>query len=217
MLRPIQSEEHAITRAGARARRRWGPTDGGLPATGQTTCWDSFSDPIPCAGTGHDGDTHTGAALAYVDNGDGTITDVNTGLMWEKNSSNDGSVHDILNAYTWDQAFSVHVATLNSTSFAGHADWRLPNVKELASIVNYENSNPAVSPAFATTNCFSPSTCTVLTCSCTSVNQYWSSSTDFNFPNTSPAEVWIVDFSDGKVLGDFTTDQQNARAVRGGS
>jgi hypothetical protein len=125
-------------------------------ATGQTTCWDDHTgNVICCAGTGHDGDTRRGAPIAYADNGDGTITDANTGLMWEKQSNGDGSVHDIANTYTWDQAFSGHVATLNSTSFAGHTDWRVPNVKELQSIVNYENVAPAVSPAF-NKKCASP-------------------------------------------------------------
>jgi len=91
---------------------------------------------IPCAGTGHDGDTRAGVPLAYVDNGDGTITDADTGLMWEKQSNGDGSIHDVNNTYTWDAVFSVHVGTLNSTGFAGHTDWRVPNVKELTSIVN---------------------------------------------------------------------------------
>src|SRR4030095_1336400 len=64
-----------------------------FPATGQTTCWDSSGVVIPCAGTGHDGDIQAGATLAYTDNGDGTITDNNTGVMWEK-LSDDGSIHD---------------------------------------------------------------------------------------------------------------------------
>ena len=64
-----------------------------LPATGQTTCWDTTGSAIPCAGTGQDGDFGEGAPLAYLDNGDGTVTDVNTGLVWEK-LSHDGSVHD---------------------------------------------------------------------------------------------------------------------------
>src|SRR5437016_10972638 len=67
-----------------------------LLATGQTTCWDSNGNVIPCAGTGQDGELRKGAPLAYVDNGDGTITDVNTGLMWEQ-LSHDGSVHDQYN------------------------------------------------------------------------------------------------------------------------
>src|SRR5438034_4539784 len=144
-----------------------------LPATGQTTCWDSSGTVIPCTGTGQDGDLQKGAPLSYTDNGDGTLTDNNTGLVWEKQSS-DGSIHDMGNAYTWDNAFAAHVATLNSTSFAGHNDWRLPNVRELESIGNFGNTNPSVSPAF-NTEC-APG-CTVTTCSCTNASNalYWSS------------------------------------------
>src|SRR5437867_1500406 len=124
-------------------RSAWGCP---LPATGQTSCWDSSGKVISCAGTGQDGDLREGAPLAYVDNGDGTVTDVNTGLMWEK-LSHDGTVHDDHNQYTWATALG-HVATLNRTRFAGHDDWRLPNVRELLSIVNYQTYNPTVSSAF---------------------------------------------------------------------
>ena len=72
----------------------------GLPATGQTTCSDTNGNDIACSGTGQDGDARAGRRLAYVDNGDGTITDSNTNLMWEK-LSNDGFIHDKDNAYTW--------------------------------------------------------------------------------------------------------------------
>src|SRR6266478_2272505 len=157
------------------------------PATGQTTCWDSSGTVIPCAGTGHDGDIQAGAPLAYTDNGDGTITDNNTGLVWEKQSS-DGSAHDVGNTYTWDQAFSGHAATLNTMSFAGHTDWRVPNVRELQSIANYQNFNPAVSPPF-NTSC--TASCTVLTCS----NNYWSSSSYDSFPT----DAWGVNFNVGNV------------------
>src|SRR5438034_488520 len=119
-----------------------------LPATGQTTCWDSNGNVIPCAGTGQDGELREGAPLAYVDNGDGTVTDVNTALMWEK-LSHDGTVHDDHNGYTWATAVAGHVATLNTTSFAGHDDWRLPNVRELQSIVTYQNLLPTVASASA--------------------------------------------------------------------
>jgi len=66
--------------------------------------------------------------------------------MWEK-LSHDGTVHDEHNTYTWTNVFA-HVATLNRTNFAGHADWRLPNVRELLSIVTYQNTSPTVTSAF---------------------------------------------------------------------
>ena len=76
--------------------------------------------------------------------------------------------------------------------FAGQTDWRVPNVRELQSIANYQNFNPAVSPAF-NTSC--TASCTVLTCSCTASGFYWSSSSyAFN-----PANAWGVDFFSGGV------------------
>jgi hypothetical protein len=182
-----------------------------FPATGQTTCWNSAGVVIPCAGTGHDGEIQAGATLAYLDNGDGTITDSNTRLMWEK-LSDDGSVHDKDNYYTWDNAFAVHVAGLNSGGgFAGHTDWRVPNVKELQSIVNYEIAypGPTVSPAF-NTGC-APG-CTVLTCSCTVSNLYWSSSSCAY----SPYYAWSVYFDDGDVFAGYKSSNSYVRAVRAG-
>src|SRR5438309_5920827 len=179
-------------------------------ATGQTTCWDSSGNVIPCAGTGQDGDLQKGAPLSYTDNGDGTITDNNTGLMWEKLSM-DGSVHDVSTTYPWANAFAQHVATLNSTNFAGHNDWRMPNVKELESIMNYQNVDPTVSPAF-NTNCTSG--CTVLTCSCTtSSSGYWSSTTAASNPSTAG----VLDTGGGGVCLDSKSFLDNVRGVRGGS
>lgn len=61
-----------------------------LLRTGQTTAY----------GAGSDGDLELGVARGFVDNGDGTITDTSTGLMWEK-KSDDGSIHDKDDVYTW--------------------------------------------------------------------------------------------------------------------
>lgn len=51
-------------------------------------------------GPGDDADLQTGVDRAYIDNGDGTITDTRTGLMWEK-KSDDGTIHDKDNVYSW--------------------------------------------------------------------------------------------------------------------
>lgn len=85
-----------------------------LPATGETLCWPEVSDPpIPCEGTGQDGDIQAGAPLSYTDNGDGTITDNNTKLMWEKKDDS-GGVHDKDNTYTFAAALDF-ADTLNNT------------------------------------------------------------------------------------------------------
>jgi hypothetical protein len=113
------------------------------------------------------------------------------------------------NTYTWEDAFAVHVATLNTDNFAGRNDWRLPNVKELQSIVNYQVFNPSVSSEF-NTSC--PGS-TVLTGSCTVASTYWSSTTIAFFPDGA----WDVDFASGGVGNAVKDIVFHVRAVRGGS
>ncbi len=67
----------------------------------------------------------------YVDNGDKTITDKATGLMWSQADSGEGM--------EWEEA----LAYAESSTLAGHNDWRLPNIKELQSIVDYTKSPTA--------------------------------------------------------------------------
>ncbi len=191
-----------------------------LLETGQTQCDDGTGTLGACPGSppGQDGAVPAGAARSYTDNGDGTITDNVTGLMWEK-LSNDGSIHDGNASYLWYDAFDK-VAALNSGGgFAGYTDWRLPNVNELQSLVDYMRAaNPLfgvpIDPVFHT-GCFTPG-CTVTTCSCTRANIYWSSTSTQDFPTGA----WIVDFFDGSVLSfekSFFLNTFYVRAVRGGS
>jgi len=161
----------------------FGVTGTALPAqtlkTGQTTCYDSAGTVIACAGTRQDGDLQKGVALSYtVDNVNGTITDTKTGLMWEK-LSDDGTVHDKDNTYTWTNAFAK-ITTLNTANYAGHNDWRLPNIKELETLANFGTYSPALDPVFNTA--CAPS-CTVTTCSCDAANFYWSSTSLAPLPN----------------------------------
>src|SRR2546426_673408 len=152
-----------------------------FPATGQT---------VPAAGTmthtgatvRDDGFVKAGGPLSYHDNGDGTITDLNTLLMWEK-KSNDGSVHDVNKTFVWsspvtdtvwDWIDAINTKEGNGIGFAGFNDWRLPNVRELLSIIDYGRLNPSVDPAF--NKDVSPG-CTVFTCSATQLPPYWSSTT----------------------------------------
>ncbi len=179
-------------------------------------------------GTGSDGDVQAGNARSYTDNGDGTITDNATGLVWEKKDQS-GGIHDWGNLYTWCGAScgstyvmdgtitTTFLAGLNAgTGFADHTDWRIPNLNELATLVNYENSNPAVDVAF-NTNC-APG-CTVLTCSCTMASAlgiYWSSTTLTGY--LLPLFAWDVEFDSGVAYRDEKNlITANVRAVRGGS
>jgi hypothetical protein len=161
-----------------------------------------------------DGAVRAGAMLAYVDNGDGTITDRNTGLTWEK-KSDDRGIHDQDAVYAWsgtgaEDTIWDWLDDLNAEAFAGHRDWRIPNVKELASLIDYQASSPAVHRIFDT-GCAEG--CTVLTCSCTpKAANYWTS--------TSLADgaiyAWLVDFNGGAVFTIIRTDHFRVRAVRGG-
>jgi len=78
----------------------------------------------------------------FVDNGDGTITDFATGLMWQK--ADDGKSRD------WEKA----LAYADTLTLAGYGDWRMPNAKELQSIVDYTRSpqssnSAALDPVFS--------------------------------------------------------------------
>ena len=75
---------------------------------------------------------------AFNDNGDGTVTDKATGLMWAKDDSKQGMV--------WKTALSW-VQQKNSDAYLGYTDWRLPNAKEMQSIVNYSRAPDATDSA----------------------------------------------------------------------
>src|SRR5262249_39844035 len=113
--------------------------------------------------------------------------------------------------YTMNGALvTTFLATLNTPScFAGHCDWRIPNVNELHTLENYENASPTVDTVF-NTGC--AATCTVLTCSCTQPDVYWVTTT---YP-TNPIGAFTVNFDNGSVDAALKTDSHYVRAVRGG-
>jgi hypothetical protein len=96
----------------------------------------------------------------FVDNNDGTVTDKATGLMWQK--TDDG------NTYNWVEALQV----AKNSKIAGHEDWRLPNTKELQSIVDYDKETfPAIDENFF---------------ECTNEDSwFWSSTTQGDFKYTA--------------------------------
>ena len=119
-----------------------------------------------------------------IDNDDGTITDSATELMWERAGSDTKYNHD------------AAVARCGDLTLAGHTDWRLPTIRELISIVDYERRNLAIHPAFKTAARF-----------------YWSATTFAMFPDFA----WYVDFFNGFVGSGNKDFDFYVRAVRTGS
>lgn len=178
----------------------------GVLKTGQTACYTAGGAVTACAGTGQDGEIQAGVPRSFTDNGDGTVTDNVTGLMWEK-LSDDGSIHDKDTQYNWTNAIAGKIATLNSTAFGGYTDWRLPNYYELQTLIHLGDSAPAVYPEF-NTGCVAG----CATCSCTRLNAYWSSSTF----DQARGSGWEINFDDGTSFINPKGNGSYVRAVRGG-
>ena len=128
----------------------------------------------------------------FVDNGNGTITDTSTGLMWQKATAP--------GIYTWEQALT-YCENLTLPA-GGYSDWRLPNRNELQSIVDYSRYNPAIDTTF-----FPDTVGTV-------ASDYWSSTTNANYTDYR----WYLDFYDGGVGNGGPSEPSSGyvRAVRGG-
>ena len=137
---------------------------GGLLKTGQTTVHQE----------GDDGTYQKGfSGTRFADNGNGTITDNATGLMWIKDHNAVGAPFNA--QMTWTNA----ITNCEALSYAGQTDWRLPNLRELQSIVDYSRLNPAVDPLFTNTQS----------------SFYWSSTTKVGITS----DAWYVYFPYGTV------------------
>ena len=107
----------------------------------------------------------------FVDNGDGTVTDRRTGLMWQKNGTSRNT--------TWKRA-RTYVKRLNK-GFAGYSDWRLPTIDELASLVEREKVNGVhIDPIFDKKQ-----------------KKCWSADTLLTKPSTDLYLSWVVNFTEG--------------------
>jgi Protein of unknown function (DUF1566) len=147
------------------------------------------------------------AGVRFVDNGDGTVTDAQTGLMWEKKDDG-GLLHDKDNTYTWADAMGEFVSEVNGYSadgtaqagLGGHSDWRMPTSAELQTILLAPfpcGTSPCIDSTFGPTV----------------ASFYWSSTTD----SGNPTSAWDVTFDNGTVLIVNKANAFYVRAVRGGS
>jgi hypothetical protein len=112
----------------------------------------------------------------YTDNGDGTVTDNVTGLMWEQKTDDSGP-RDKDNIYTWKDA----LAYCENLLLGGHADWRMPTPKELERLVDLGKSSPAIDTAYFPN---------------TSNGLYWSGTT---CSGCHKHKAFAMDFTDGKL------------------
>ena len=137
----------------------------------------------------------------YMDNGDGTISDLLTGLMWEKKTGTAGGAddpgdpHNVNDTFTWSNTgdapdgtvFTAFLPFLNgqipgASCFANHCDWRLPSQGELRRIVDRDvphcgptSPTPCIDPIFDPTHS----------------DIYWTDTT-----GPAPGFLWFIAFSD---------------------
>lgn len=123
----------------------------------------------------------------FQNNNDGTISDLATGLMWQQNDNGSG--------IDWEDALA-YAQTQNNANYLGHNDWRLPNAKELQSLVDYKRSPYATNTANV-----GPAINTLF--SCTSILNdggkadypyYWTSTSAMSMANGSYPSAWYVAF-----------------------
>lgn len=157
--------------------------------TGQTTSYDASGNIVNDGSIKDDGYYQAGAPRSYSRSGD-IVTDETTGLMWQDDAD------AVSVRKTWANAKNY----CQNKTLGGYSDWRLPTIKELATIVDYGRDNPATDPVFQNANSM----------------EYWSSTT-FYF-NTDLA--WSISFYYGHafdVLKDSTYSTYYVRCVRGNS
>lgn len=137
--------------------------------TGQQGCWDEAGVSIACSGTGQDGELQRGVdwpSPRFNDNGDGTVTDNLTGLIWLK-------LAECFGMRAWEQALAdangLMAGSCGLSDGSVATDWRLPNVKELLSLVDYSEFNPALTQAHPFTDVQN--------------STYWSSTSDVSSPD----------------------------------
>jgi hypothetical protein len=136
----------------------------------------------------------------FTDNGDGTITDATTGLMWTQPDS--GEAMDWSTALAWAQ-------DKNAEAYLGYADWRLPNVKELQAIVDYARSpdttgTPALDPVFERTGITNEA-------GEADFGFYWSATTHANWTD-KPGEFGAY-VSFGHAMGYFFDEWQDVHGA----
>ena len=184
----------------------WAPAQVG--ETGQVTCYDLVGAVIGCAGTGQNGDLQSGVAWPnprFVDNGNGTVVDMLTGLIWLKNANCFG-VRNWTTALADANTLASGACGLTDGTVAGQ--WRLPSRFELESLLDLEYYHPSLSNAAGTAqwtegDAFSGVQTRIF---------YWSSTSAAN----SPQHAWYLFLYEGDVNYNDKRSDYYVWPVRGG-
>lgn len=153
-----------------------------LPASATQTCRSDLNASTP---TGR-----------FVNNGNGTVTDTVTRLVWKRCSeglSGNSCETGTAAAFTWPEALSAAA----SSTFASNSDWRLPTVQELDSIIEYKCTMPAINADIFPA---------------TRISNYWSVTPFAGYPGGS----WNINFNDGSHESCSRNWSLSVRLVRGG-
>lgn len=167
--------------------------------TGQSRCWDQHGSVIDCTGTGQDGEYQYGVSVdpRFTRNSNGTVTDNLTGLIWLRDANCLGP-RNWTTALTESNGLGAPLCGLSDGSLAG--DWRLPNVRELHSLIDYGEFDPALPPGHpfsgVQSSCF-----------------YWVST---SVPY-APAYAWDVNLDNGQLYHGSKLSTDCVWPVRGGS
>jgi len=134
---------------------------------------------------GEDGELQKGViwpSTRFEDNGDGTVTDIMTGLMWVKDAT-------LVGDDDWESVVSAAAAL----STGDHHDWRLPNVRELESLLDMSQDSPCLPSSHKFTNVGTGAI-------------YWTSTTYAG----ATGSAWCIDLTDGAIL---TADKSTSHYV----
>lgn len=149
----------------------------------------------------------TAPASRFTDNDDGTVTDKANGLHWKRCSEGQtwsgGTCTGATTSHSWQEALQL----AEGATDLGYTDWRLPNIKELSSIIERACSSPAIDlavfPATSATE---------------NMGWFWSASTSIPVGGEGVYGwgAWLVDFDRGHVRSQTKDSGLLVRLVRGG-
>lgn len=145
--------------------------------TGQVTCYDTSGLEIPCEGSGQDAEFRKGISWPhprFEQTGD-VVLDSLTGLVWTVDANLAGFSH------TWQEALDF-IKNMNRDTAFGCDDWRLPNRRELRSLMSHQTRKPALPEGHPFRNVFS--------------GWYWTSTT----AAINPAYAWYVHMEGARMF-----------------